>query len=120
MAVDPDFRLPLSLRVLNRLGALTGGRWPRLDADRLWGAAAKAAGTDAPYPEAREALGVLLDELQGVPLTTLGRMALASELPSAIEQLLRVRAAVPEERPATLPVVVIVSLPRSGTTLLHQ
>jgi hypothetical protein len=112
--------LPWYLRLLNRLGALSGGRWPSLQPERSWAQAARAVGDDTPWPEAQEALGVLLDQAQSGPLSTLGRLAFGWELPVQLEQLLRVRRAVPDVQQPVLPPVFIVALPRTGTTLLHR
>jgi hypothetical protein len=95
-------------------------RWPRLSPAPFWAAAARAAGDDTPWPEAQEALAVLLEEAQAGPLSTLGRLGFRWELPVHLEQLLRVRRAVPDVQQPVLPPVFIVALPRTGTTLLHQ
>jgi hypothetical protein len=112
--------IPWYLRLLDRAGALAGGRWPALRPERFWADAAAAAGDDRPWPEAQEALGVLLDQAQSVHLSTLGRLAFTWELPVQLEQLLQVRRAVPDPEKPVLPPVFIVALPRTGTTLLHR
>lgn len=114
------------LRALNAVGSAFGGRMPALDAKRLWADAQRAAtGGDGEiaFPEAREALEVLIDCANTAPLTTVGRLAVRTDRQLALEHLLRVRAdadAHPDDAAPALPPVVIASLPRTGTTVLHR
>jgi hypothetical protein len=80
--LDSDFRLPWMLRALNVLGAGLGGRWPALDPETLWAEALRATDGRGEVIEAREALAVLLDQANAADLSTLGRLALRSELSS--------------------------------------
>jgi hypothetical protein len=112
-------RLSWPLRALNRLGSIVP-RWPALDPARLWDDAVRAVGDDRPWPEAQQALATLLEHADAAPLSSLGRLALASDLPTQLEQLLKVRRAGVDEQQPVLPPVFIVALPRTGTTLLHR
>ena len=115
-----DHYLPWPLRLINGIGGLAGRGWPALRVDRIWDQVAAAVDDPRPFPEAREALGVLLDHANAAPLSPVGRLSLKATLPVALEQLLRVRKAVPDPGAPIAPPVFIAALPRTGTTLLQQ
>jgi len=121
-------RLPAPIRALNGLGrALPLGRLPfaSLDPDELERAAAARAGAEPGAPALfREGLRVLARALdEEAELTLLGRLTARRRLVSLLENRARLAADLarkPEvaaekiERP-----LVVVGLPRTGTTLLH-
>jgi hypothetical protein len=120
---------PLGLRVLNGAGrALRGVGLPLLDLDAadLCTRATRATGLDDFGDDAfREPFGLLVDGLEHeASLTLLGRIIARADLVRLLENRLRMvaaQAAHPAigagrvERP-----LVIVGLPRTGTTILHQ
>jgi sulfotransferase family protein len=120
---------PLGLRLLNGAGrALRAVGVPLLDLDAegLLARATRRTGLDDFGDHAfREPFGILLDGLEReADLTTLGRMIARADLGRLLENRLHMvaaRKAYPEvaagvvERP-----LVIVGLPRTGTTILHE
>ena len=121
-------RLPAPVRGLNALGRalpLRRLRLASLDPDALERAAAAGAGAEPDVPPLfREGLRVLARALDGeAELTLLGRITARSRIVSLLENRARLaadRARLPGiaaeriERP-----LVVVGLPRTGTTLLH-
>ncbi len=120
---------PLPIRIINGAGAaLRGLGLPLLDldADDLMRRAARRAGLEDFGDDAfREPFRLLLDGLEReASLTVLGRMTARTDLVRLLENRLRMtaaRKAHPEiadgrvERP-----IVIVGLPRTGTSILHE
>jgi hypothetical protein len=114
-------------RLANRLLAPGAARrWP-FDPDALKARAVKSTGlsdfgTDVPLDEPLSALCADLDE--GPPMHPLGRFTVVRGIIGSLENRLKVgklAADQPElfDRPVPAP-LVIVGLPRSGTTLLHR
>jgi hypothetical protein len=120
---------PLALRMLNGVGdALRGLGLPLLDLDEetLLGRAARRTKLDDFGDDGfRTPLRVLLDGLEReAALTTLGRLIARTDLVRLLENRLYMvdaRTRHPEiaEGPVRAP-IVIVGLPRTGTTILHQ
>ncbi len=120
---------PLALRVLNGVGAgLRGVGLPLLDldADELQARAVRNAGLDDFGDEAfREPFRVLLDGLEReADLTLLGRIIARTDLTRLLENRLhmvatRKRHPVIGDGKIEAP-FVIVGLPRTGTTILHE
>jgi hypothetical protein len=127
--LKPSTPLPLRLRLLNAVGTHLGAaRLPvaRLDEETLVRAAVKETGlTDFGSPYYREALLALLDSLENdAALHFAGRVANREVIVgSLINRLLlteaRKRTPAVFQRPLKPPIVVL-GLPRSGTTLLHR
>ncbi len=122
--------LPLPLRVVNRVGRMwraAGGRPRALDADALVADVLKSTGrTDlGPAAEYRPALEVVLDGLDRAPhLSTVGRMLVNSRLQASLTHRANRedwKARAPERfaTPVRKP-LIIVGLPRTGTTFLHH
>ena len=127
--LKPSTPLPLRLRLLNVVGTHLGAaRLPvaKLDEETLVRAAVKETGlTDFGSPYYREALLALLDSLENdAALHFAGRVANREVIVgSLINRLLltqaRKRTPAVFQRPLKPPIVVL-GLPRSGTTLLHR
>lgn len=118
---------PVGKRVVNTLGGAVGrlGLQPSLDPARLLATATRATGlSDFGDPSFREGLSRLLDELDGpAKLTTIGRLAAHSRVLDLLQTRLRLvdhRRRHPEvaAQPVARPVVVL-GLPRTGTTVLY-
>jgi hypothetical protein len=122
-------RLPLSVRAVNRAaGALRRLGLPigKLDQQSLRAAAVREAGCDDFGPaDFEEGLAVFLESLErDANLTTIGRQGLRDFLINALATRLarvRLRRERPELFAAALPApLMVIGLPRSGTTLLHR
>lgn len=118
--------LPEAVRSLNAVPADEARRRVPLDEASLFAEAREAAGLeDFGAAHFREGLGVLLGALESeAELSLLGRMSARSQIVKLLVNRLRLEAAVarhpealevPLERP-----VVIVGLPRTGTSHLHN
>jgi hypothetical protein len=119
-------RLAPLLRTVNALSDRTARRWIPLDADSLLAAARRRTGLhEIGEDEIREPLGfVLADLADDEHLTPFGRLTARSILGQILRARLRVHAALARRKEAAaLPVrspLVIVGLPRTGTTHLHH
>jgi hypothetical protein len=116
---------PFLIRVLNRLGRIIP-RGRALTAEAVWDSARKAGleGCE-PTPEAREALGVLMQSLaENARMTLVGRYSARDDTIRLAKTHLRIHRALresPEVAGTPLPPpVFIVGWPRTGTTFLHQ
>ncbi|MEZ4280836.1 MAG: sulfotransferase [Myxococcota bacterium] len=118
--------LPEAVRALNAVSADEARRRVPLDEASLFAEARETAGLeDFGAAHFREGLGVLLAALEAeAELSLLGRMSARSQIVKLLVNRLRLEAAVarhpealevPIERP-----VVIVGLPRTGTSHLHN
>jgi hypothetical protein len=118
-------RLPVPLRAMNAFGTPLAERWAPLDEGALTAAARRRAGLyDFGTDAFRPALRVLLSALHAdVELSPVGRM-LTSQLVTGLLvtrlRLMRLLDEHPEilDEPVTAPIVVL-GLPRTGTTHLH-
>lgn len=120
---------PLGLRLLNGAGSViraAGVPLLRLDADALLARARRRTGlADFGDGTFRVALGYLLDSLEReAALTTLGRLIARADLTRLLENRLRM-AAVRRDHPEidaheVRRPLVIVGLPRTGTSILHE
>ncbi|MCB9793743.1 MAG: sulfotransferase [Alphaproteobacteria bacterium] len=119
---------PSSRWVLNRLGdaARTVGLTPALTPDSLIAAARRRSGLqelgDWEYPEA---LAQICESIEAeAELSTFGRIAVRELLIGGVEQRLRLieleRRAPERVQGEVRPPIIIVGLPRSGTTLMHR
>jgi hypothetical protein len=118
-------RLPVTLRALNALGAPIAERWAPFDDAALVAAARRRAGlSDLGTDAFRPALRVLLDALRrDVELSPLGRVLTSQLLTGLLVTRLRLVRLL-DDHPAILdePVeapIVVLGLPRTGTTHLH-
>lgn len=118
--------LPEAVRALNAVPADEARRRIPLDEASLFAEARETAGLeDFGGAHFREGLGVLLAALESeAELSLLGRMSARSQIVKLLVNRLRLEAAVarhPEalEAPLERP-VVIVGLPRTGTSHLHN
>jgi hypothetical protein len=115
---------PWLVRGMNRVGRVLPMR--RLDPDRIWAdAIAKEGGDAAPSRAVREALAVLVDDLErNVDFTALGRFSALDDTLRLARTHLRIEralAAAPEILDTELPPpVFIIGWARTGTTFLHQ
>lgn len=115
---------PFVLRGINRLAeVLALPRLARIAPERFLAKAAHAVGFQgSPDPRLREALEVLAAASNAQPrLTPFGRLFLATTVQKRLVNRFGVDRALQalSPRPVTAP-VFIVSLPRTGTTLLHR
>lgn len=125
MSVDRPHR-PLFMRALNRMGPLLAPRWPSLAADELLESAIHSVGSEAFGDESfREGLELLLASAEReAGLHWLGRLMLRKSIEGFLINRLEIyrhRRAHPEL--AQVPVdgpIVIVGLPRTGTTILFN
>ncbi len=119
--------LPLAARAVNRMLVRTAPRrWP-LDADAIKAQAVRATGltdfgADVPLDEPLAAL--CADLHAGPPMHPLGRYATVRGIVAGLTNRLRLQRLTLERpeilrRPLPRP-LIIVGLPRSGTTLLHR
>lgn len=119
-------RLPAAARAFNRLPAAAMARWLPFDADRLVRAARRRTGLDdLGGDDYREPLALLLDDLgRDDRITPLGRLTVRAILLQVLETRLCVQHELHTARPEALAPVraplVIVGLPRTGTTHLHN
>lgn len=117
---------PPPIRAINTLGRLLSGlgvRLPSLAPDRLERAAAQRTGLDDfGSPDYREGLERLCESLENeAGLTTLGRLIFAETIGRALcNRLLHVRHMASGPLAELRPPLVILGLPRSGTTFLHR
>lgn len=126
---SPDPRLAPRHRLLNAAGASLRraglARLP-LDADALHEAAVRSVGhDDFGDPHYREGLAALLAAVPDADPTFFGRWALRRVALEGLETRLRLRraaaAGAPDPPGSPLrPPLIVVGLPRSGTTLLHR
>jgi hypothetical protein len=119
-------RLPLAVRALNAVGGPLADRWTSLDEDALCAAARRRTGVWDLGPEQfRQPLRVLLAALAAeAGLSVLGRVLTAQLLTGLLVTRLRLTQLLddhPEifEEPIDAPVVIL-GLPRTGTTHLHN
>ncbi|MCA9501665.1 MAG: sulfotransferase [Spirochaetaceae bacterium] len=135
MARPPDIHiddlanpvLPEAVRTMNDVSAEEAGRRVPLDEASLFAEASERAGglTDFGPDDFREGLGVLLPALETeADLSLMGRLSARGQIVRLLSNRLLVEAAIarhPEalERPIERP-VLIVGLPRTGTSHLHN
>lgn len=118
--------LPLPVRALNGVGALIARGVPSLDEDALLARARRATGlSDFGDDWFRTPLRRLLHALETeAALTTLGRIIARRDLVRLLANRLRIEDALrrhPEITAARVPSpIVIVGLPRTGTSILHE
>lgn len=118
---------PFILKAVNRLGALlesTGIRSVRLDAGRILDQAETSTGHALDDPLARTGLETLVTSLnEEANLNLFGRFALRNFLRRTAEARLNVERALSSLDEKTQPEirepVIIIGMPRSGTTILH-
>ena len=115
---------PWLVRGLNRVGRLIP--MGPLDAEKIWDdAIAREPGGPGPTAEAREALGVLVEDLsRHVDFTALGRFSAQDDTLRLARTHLRIERALadaPELLETKLPSpIFIIGWARTGTTFLHQ
>ncbi|MBO85808.1 MAG: hypothetical protein CL927_10640 [Deltaproteobacteria bacterium] len=123
-------RLPPSLRLINRVGRVwrsAGGSPRALRADALLSEALSASGRAdlGPVADYRPGLDVLLSGLQRAPhLSTVGRVIMTRRIRTVLTHRAERETwceRSPERFRAPLPApLIIVGLPRTGTTFLHH
>lgn len=119
-------RLPAAARAFNRIPAALAARLLPLDAEKLVRAARRRTGlADFGGEDFREPLALMLEDLRGDErITPLGRVTVRAVLTQVLETRLLLRHAERAGRGRDLAPVraplVIVGLPRSGTTHLHN